>query len=59
MKRGPWIVFGVFSILLLFVPRFLPDKPWMGDVLVVAVAAVVLGLVIWERRLIAKERKRN
>ena len=31
----------------------------MGDVLMVAVAAVVLALVIWERRLIAKERKRH
>jgi hypothetical protein len=54
MKQGPLIAFGVLAIVMCFVPRFMSEMTWArggGDVVLIVLGVIVLGLVAWDRRI--------
>jgi hypothetical protein len=54
MRRAPLIAFGVLCAALQVVAYFVSEQAWsrgVGDLLIVGFGVIVLGLILWERRI--------
>ena len=57
MKRGPLIVFVLVVAGTCFIPYFMSEMTWArggGDVVLIVLGGIVLGLVVWEERIRSK-----
>lgn len=57
MKQGPLIAFVVVIAATGFIPYFMSDLTWSrggGDVVLIVLGVIVLGLVVWEGRIRSK-----
>jgi hypothetical protein len=57
MKQGPLIAFLILGASMWLVPHFMSEGTWSrggGDVVLIVLGVIVLGLVVWEGRIKSK-----